>query len=213
MDDGLLFEQVSTRERTPEDTARVTFGVHDEGDGLFALYMTPSEPRDLIPGLARLKIDELWNVAPSWGLQAARRIPRSMLGTLRGASDLVDAMEEPVVQAQPMIAHPHEVLPEHGPGQLAYSLSHDGHGVVFSREEHVLTALLGGYLESRIAISSRRSLPEEMLAALVAPIPDEMWIEVRLKDRRGRRILSLATVGVDPWQRIRPVQDIRWILS
>jgi hypothetical protein len=204
-----------------------TFAVHEEGDGLYSLFVAPFEPRVLAGALERLGIAVLFDVTPRWGVASA--VPCSIT-TLRGwapdrptdwrspaALELVHRPEgtKPVAEIS-ILADPHLAVPVDSGTRLAFHLSEDGHGVVYSRETEVVSEVMRAFLEAHIvsmADVTGYPIPDALLTSLVAPLPAELWQEARVLRRRGRWITSFAVVGVDAARGVRTLQETRWVVS
>jgi hypothetical protein len=186
------------------------FAVRDEGHGLYALYTSDAEVSDLVPTLERFGLAEATvEVSPRWRLTARRTV--NELATRVGPIDLVHSLQE---VASTVLADPHEAVPVAG-GRFAFTLSADGHGVLYSRELPLLVDFVRSYIESRIAeyaveaeFGEAPTLAENIAETLVEPLEDGEWHEARLRAWRGRWMLTLAT-GAHPETR-RPWQ---WVVG
>ena len=199
-----------------------TFAVQDEGQGLYALFLAPCAPATIAPALNRLGIHELLDTTPRWGLGASRVVPTDALVNDPSLStpplDLVHAPGATTVSDLLIMADPHRAVPTDGQRRLAFCLSEDGHGIVYSRDLGVLAEVLRDFLEGVLPAPVRREvhpprISETLLASVLEPVSPECWREARVLVKREHVVLALSMVGLDGAHRKNPRQQTRWVIG
>lgn len=173
------------------------FAVHDEGEGLAALYLRDLPTTALLRALSQLVIPatELIEVSCRWGVRSRLRSFAALDG--RSELELVHCPDERLIEHS-VLVDPRVALPEHGPGRLAVHRAHDGHAVVFARDAAVLRMVLRAYLEAWTAATGMLRpprIPDHALDDLGAPLPDDAWHEARLAQHRRHCVLDVVTHG------------------
>lgn len=166
--------------------------VHDEGDGLLALYLTPSLP------LAALAVDlgitSLVDVTPGPG--PARALSLAELMVRSQPCELLHAPDA-LPERTTLMAAPHRAL---APGRrLALTVQDPFHAVLYTREQEVLRAAVRAWLVSRIDATLGPDAPEveaRHLDPLLEPLADGSWRQLGVLPHQGYYELHFTTVEV-----------------
>lgn len=175
------------------------FAVHDEGDGISALYLrafpTPALG-DLLLELGA-PVTELVELSARWGVRSRVRSLAEVQG--RAELELVHSPDDRPLDHS-VLVNPAQALPAGGPGRFALHRAYDGHTIVFSRDPAVLAATLGVWLVRWTAAGGLRhppTAPQDALRSLAAVVPAEVWREARLETHRRHCVLAVTTHGTD----------------
>ncbi len=186
-----------------------TMAVHHEGENLFALYIAPFDPADLVSALSKHS-DRLFSVSSKWGVQAVEPVT-SPEGALRTAPlELVHVSQGAPRVDTALLASPHRAVDIEDPDAFGVSISDDDHAVVFSRDRELLNDVIRGYLSARIRETglSDVDVPESATDRLTSPIEEAEWQEVTLVWHQGHPVLCTSQVSHG---RVRTFQT-RWLL-
>jgi hypothetical protein len=174
---------------------RATFAVHEEGDGVLALYLSPCRVADMAAALVKLGISRLFEISPLWGVRADHPSPVARLLDRSGPIELV----EPGAGSLPesVLADPAAAL--EGGRRVALTVSDDGHAIVYSRSPEALVEILAGWFAARLRDggSIEAPVPRSALGPLLQPLPDEAWHEVRLERHQRFDVLWIDTKATD----------------
>jgi hypothetical protein len=200
--------QADPRANVPMGDGRATFAVHDEGEGVLGLYLSPCSLGDLAPALEKLGISRLLEISPLWGVRADHPSPLVRLVDRAGPIELV----EPGAGSLPdsVLTDPAGAL--EGGGRVALTVSCDAHAIVYARCAETLREILASWIAARLRDggSIEAPVPRSALGPLLHALPDEAWHEVRLERHRRFDVLWIdtkATVGEEP----ETVHAERWV--
>jgi len=199
---------VDPRQTSSPEELPWTFAVHDEGEGLFALYISPFDPADLVETLAGC--DDRWfAVSARWGVQAAESIHLEEVALRTAPLEIVHVPTGTPHASVALLAAPHRVLEDNS--AVGVSISDDDHAVIFCRSTELLEDMIRGYLASRLRDTgvSDITIPDAVGARLATPLQDAEWQNAALHWHRGHPVLW--TSRVHPYES--KAYPTRWLLS
>jgi hypothetical protein len=175
---------------TARRAVRAACAVHDEGDGLLGLQLTPFRPGDLVaPLLALGAAAAMVEVSPRWGVSGTSPIDVRTLAD-RAAVELVNATHGAVDVPATVLADPHRAVAR---ARFALAVS-DGHAVIWSRDVAVLREFLRTFVDGVAGAGgpgpAPRSVRDGILDGLTTPIPADAWTTPTLD--RGDRVWVLT---------------------
>ncbi len=194
------------------------FGVYDEGDGLFSLYLTPIDAACLARALDALDLGgSLVDVTPERGPGPVRPVSREALPMLADPLELVhatsldEAPDEPVT----LMVAPHHLIDRDGRSVLGFSLHDRDHGCLYTRDPRVLEAVLTTWLaqivDTLAAPGSGPPIPEHTLASVMAPLPPQAWRQVVLERSSRFWSLDLSAKAADAMGQTDAIDDLTWV--
>lgn len=194
----------------PEQSVR--FGLYDEGDGVYSLYLSPIDARAVTSALFEHSREASLIVSSPLAVpEHCQRISRGVwMGPARQLLGLMAPVEALVLDAPPaqieeletqlpasLLGNPNLALPLQYGARFAVCMLDGMHAVVLSRDESVFASALGaliGQLEDTRGVTEPPHISTAAMHSLMEPLEPWNWCELELGVHRRFHTLDITLV-------------------